>query len=46
MADQTGDVIQFIRDKHPELDIETISKCVDAMSEWVALEMEKEITNG
>jgi hypothetical protein len=41
VTDQTSDVISFIWDKHPELDIETITKCVAAMSEWVAAETEK-----
>ena len=42
MADQTSDVVQFIRDRHPELDPGDIAKCVTAMSEWVAAEVEKE----
>ena len=42
MTDQTAEVIEFIWARHPELDIETITKCVAAMSEWVALEMEKD----
>lgn len=42
MTDQLPDVISFIWDKYPELDIETITKCVDAMSEWVVAEMEKD----
>ena len=41
MADQTAEVIQFIWDRHPELDPEDIAKCVAAIGEWVAGEMEK-----
>lgn len=40
MADQHGDVVEFIWKQHPELDIETITKCVAAMSDWVAIQME------
>lgn len=42
MTDQRSEVIEFIWKKHPELDIEAITKCVAAMSEWVALEVEKD----
>jgi hypothetical protein len=42
MADQTGEVIQFIWDKYPAMDPEDIGKCVEAIGEWVALEMEKD----
>ena len=41
MADQTSEVIQFIWDRHPELDPEAITKCVAAIGDWVALELEK-----
>ena len=42
MSDQTADVIAFIWNKHPELDIEAITKCVAAISEWVAAEVERD----
>jgi len=42
MPDQTADVVKFIWDRHPELDPEDIMKCVVAMGDWVAAEMEKE----
>lgn len=42
MPDQTSEVIQFIWDKYPELNPEDIAKCVDGMSEWVAIQVEKE----
>ena len=42
MADQTDEVVQFIRVRHPELDPDDIIKCVTAMGEWVAAEVEKE----
>lgn len=41
MADQWAEVVQFIWDKHPELDPEDIAKCVAAMGEWVEAELEK-----
>jgi hypothetical protein len=46
MADQTAEVITFIWDKHPELDPGDITKCVAAMGEWVAAEIEKDHAHG
>jgi hypothetical protein len=40
MPDQWSEVVTFIWNKHPELDPEDISKCVDAIGEWV-VEIEK-----
>jgi hypothetical protein len=40
--DQTQEVIDFVRDRHPELSVDDIVKCIESFSEWVALEMKKE----
>lgn len=42
--DQTQDLLQFIKDKHPELSTDDIMKCIDAISEWIIQEQEKEYT--
>lgn len=42
MSDQTADVIAFIWNRHPDLDPGDITKCVMAMGDWVAAELEKD----
>ena len=42
MADQTEQVIAFVRNMHPEIPVRTIEKCVAAMSAWVAQEVERD----
>lgn len=40
--DQTPEVLEFIRERHPEISTDDIMKCIESMSEWVTLEIEKE----
>jgi hypothetical protein len=42
MADQTGELIEFIWARHPELDYEDITKVVSSVGEWIDQQMAKE----
>jgi hypothetical protein len=39
MPDQTPEVVAFVKDRHPEISVEDITKCVAAFSDWVDLEL-------
>jgi hypothetical protein len=42
VSDQTDEVIEFIKNRHPHLARTVIAECVTAMTDWVAAEIEKD----
>jgi hypothetical protein len=42
MADQTEEVIAFVQAREPKIPRTHIVACINAFSDWVALEMEKD----